>query len=82
VDARPTGTVTSAQRMLGVLREFGWLFHPTKCVVTTSALQTFVALGTLVDLVAYTYAVPPATLTRIRTGLTALVTGPPPGRCP
>jgi hypothetical protein len=50
---------------------------PTKRVVTTSALQTFVALGTLVDLVAHTYAVPPATLTRIHTGLTALVTGPP-----
>jgi hypothetical protein len=71
------GTVTSAQRVLGVLREFGWLIHPTKCVGTTSALQTFVALGTLVDLVAHTYAVPPATLTRILAGLTTLVTGPP-----
>jgi hypothetical protein len=67
------GTVTSAQRMLNVLREFGWLIHPTKYVGTTSALQTFVALGTLVDLVAHTYA----TLTQIRVGLTALVTGPP-----
>jgi hypothetical protein len=38
-------TVTLAQRMLGVLREFGWLIHPTKCVGTSSALQTFVALG-------------------------------------
>jgi hypothetical protein len=75
-------TVTSAQRMLGVLHEFGWLIHPTKCVGTTSALQTFVILGTLVDLMAHTYAVPPATLTRILAGLTALVTGPPRGRCP
>ena len=52
-------TVTSAQRMLGTLREFGWLIHPTKCVGTSSALQTVVASGTLVDLVAHTYAVPP-----------------------
>jgi hypothetical protein len=75
-------TVTSAQRMLGVLHELGWLINPTKFVVTTSALQTFqvVALGTLVDLVAHTYAVPPATLTRIHTGLIALVTGPPGSR--
>jgi hypothetical protein len=70
-------TVTSAQHMLGILREFGWLIHPTKCVGTSSALQTFVALGTLVDLVGHTYAVPPATLTRILAGLTALITGPP-----
>jgi hypothetical protein len=66
------GTVTSAQRMLSVLREFGWLIHPTKCVGTTSAIQVFVALGMLVNLVAHTYAVPPATLTRILAGLTAL----------
>jgi hypothetical protein len=71
------GTVTSAQRMLCILCKFGWLIHPTKCVGTSSALQTFVALGTLVDVVAHTYAVPPATLTRIRAGLTSLITGPP-----
>jgi hypothetical protein len=35
------------------------------------------ALGTLVDLVAHTYAVPPATLTRIRAVRPALITGPP-----
>jgi hypothetical protein len=69
--------------MFGILREFGWLIHPTECVGgTSSTLQTFVALGTLVDLVARTYAVPPATLTRIRAGLTVLITGPPTGRCP
>ena len=70
------GTVAAAHRMLGILREFGWLIHPTKCVGTSSAVQAFVALGTLVDLATHTYSVPPATLTRLREGLTALITGP------
>ena len=71
----PHGTVTAAQRMLAILRNFGWLIHPTKCVGTSSAVQTFVALGTLVDLVTHTYVVPPATVDRILSGLSALVSG-------
>ena len=53
------GAVESAQQMIRLLTEFGWLIHPTKCVGTSEAAQTFVALGTLVDLATQTYAVPP-----------------------
>ena len=73
----PHGTITAAQRMLAILRDFGWLIHPTKCIGTSTAVQTFIALGTLVDLVTHTYVVPPATVDRILSGLSALVTGPP-----
>jgi hypothetical protein len=69
--------VNSAQRMIHALQEFGWLIHPTKCVGTTTAVSAFVALGTLVDLASQTYAVPPATLSRIMHGVTTLLTGPP-----
>jgi hypothetical protein len=71
------GALTSAQRMLAVLGEFGWLIHPTKCVGTTAPAQLFVALGTLVDLVTHTYSVPPTTVDRLLHGITALLTGPP-----
>jgi hypothetical protein len=69
--------VESAQRMLRILRAFGWLIHPTKCVGTSTAESAFVALGTLVDLAAQTYAVTPATLSRILHGVSTLLTGPP-----
>ena len=69
--------VESAQRMICILREFGWLIHPTKCVGTTEAAQAFVALGTLVDLATQTYTVPPATVARILHGISTLLTGPP-----
>ena len=69
--------VESAQRMLRILRAFGWLIHPTKCVGTSTAESAFVALGTLVDLATQTYAVTPATLSRILHGVSTLLTGPP-----
>ena len=69
--------LTSAQRMLAILGKFGWLIHPTKCVGTTVPAQLFVALGTLVDLATHTYSVPPATVDRLLSGITALITGPP-----
>ena len=71
------GAVTTAQQAIHILREFGWLIHPTKCVGTTEAAQVFTALGTVVDLASQLYAVPAATLGRIRAGITALLTGPP-----
>ena len=71
------GALTSAQRMIAVLGEFGWLIHPTKCVGTTEPAQLFVALGTLVDLATHTYSVPPATVDRLLSGITSLITGPP-----
>jgi hypothetical protein len=71
------GAVSSARRLVHTLRQFGWLVHPTKCVGVSEAAQTFVALGTLVDLATHTYAVPPATVDRILAGVTALLTGPP-----
>ena len=74
-DAR--GAVTSAQRMIHILQEFGWLIHPTKCVGTSVAAQTFSALGTLVNLLTQTYSVPPATVDRILSGITALLSGAP-----
>ena len=69
--------LTTAQNIIHALREFGWLIHPTKCVGTVTAESAFIALGTLVDLATQTYAVPPATLSRILHGATALLTGPP-----
>ena len=71
------GALTSAQRMIAVLRDFGWLIHPTKCVGTSEPAQLFVALGTLVDLATHTYSVPPATVDRLLSGITKLLTGPP-----
>ena len=71
------GAVESAQRMIRCLRAFGWLIHPTKCVGTSTAESAFVALGTLVDLATQTYAVPPATVSRILHGISTLLTGPP-----
>ena len=69
--------VQSAQQMIRILTDFGWLIHPTKCVGTTEAAHAFTALGTLVDLATQTYAVPPATVGRILHRITALLTGPP-----
>ena len=69
--------VASAQQMIRVLSEFGWLIHPTKCDGVSEAAHSFVALGTLVDLATRTYAVPPATVDRMLHGISALLTGPP-----
>ena len=71
------GAVQSAQQMLRILADFGWLIHPTKCVGTSEAAQAFTALGTLVNLATQTYAVPPATIDRILHGITALLSGSP-----
>ena len=71
------GALQSAQFMLRTLRQFGWLIHPTKCVGVSEAVQSFTALGTLVDLATQTYSVPAATVDRILSGLTALTTGGP-----
>ena len=71
------GVMDTAQQAISILRELGWLIHPTKCVGTTEAAQIFTALGTLVDLASQLYAVPTANLGSIRGSITALVTGPP-----
>jgi hypothetical protein len=66
--------------MLGWLihpTKFGWLIHPTKCIGASEEAQSFTALGTLVDLATQTYAVPPATINSILSGITALLPGPP-----
>ena len=68
------GALQSAQFMLRTLRQFGWLIHPTKCVGVSEAVQTFTALGTLVDLATQTYSVPAATVDRILPGLAGVVT--------
>jgi hypothetical protein len=76
------GAIESAQQMISILSELGWLMmqliHPTKCVGTSEAAQTFTALGTLADLATQTYAVPPATIDSILSSFTALLTGNPP----
>jgi hypothetical protein len=71
------GAIESAQQMISILSELGWLIHPTKCVGTSEAAQTFTALGTLADLATQTYAVPPATIDSILSSFTALLTGNP-----
>ena len=69
--------LTGAQHMLHILQSFSWLIHPTKCVGTSVAVRAFTALGTLVDLATQTYSVPPATVDRILSGISALLAGPP-----
>ena len=71
------GAVSSARRMVHILGEFGWLVHPTKCVGLTEAVQSFKALGTIVDLATQMYSVPPDTVARILAGIESLMTGPP-----
>ena len=67
----------AAQMLINVLRRFGWLIHPTKCVGTTSPVQVFQALGTVVDLATQTFSVPADTVRRILEAAQALATGPP-----
>jgi hypothetical protein len=74
------GAIESAQQMIHILSdsEFaGWLIHPTKCVGTSEAANTFTALGTFVDLSTQTYAVPPATIGSILSSIATLLTGSP-----
>ena len=68
--------LASGGRLIQVLRRFGWLVHPTKCVGVRVAVRSFVALGTLVDLAAQTFSVPPATVDRITEAALALASGP------
>lgn len=69
-------SLASAQTLIHVLRRFGWLIHPTKCVGTSVAVQAFQALGTWVDLLTQTYSVPPDTVRRILEAAERLATGP------
>jgi hypothetical protein len=69
-------SLADAHMLINVLRRFGWLIHPTKCVGTSIAVQAFQALGTWVDLQSQTYSVPPATMHRILQAAAALATGP------
>ena len=65
----------AAQRLIAILRRFGWLVHPTKCTGTSEAVQAFRALGMWVDLATQTFAVPPDMVLRILDAATALATG-------
>jgi hypothetical protein len=71
--------LNAAQTLIRVLRRYGWLVHPTKCVGTTSAVQAFRALGTVVDLATQTFseAVPNSTVRSILDAAHALATAPP-----
>ena len=71
------GAVQMAQLMIRILKNFGWLIHPTKCVGTSEAIQTFVALGTQIDLAAQTYSVTADKLSGILSAAQTLLTGPP-----
>ena len=71
------GALGAAQVILSVLRRFGWLIHPTKCVGMSAAVQVFQALGTIVNLATQTFAVPPDKVRRIVEAAQALATGPP-----
>jgi hypothetical protein len=69
-------SLSSAHTLIAVLRRFGWLVHPTKCIGTSVAVQAFQALGVWVDLLTQTYSVPPAAVRRILDAAEALATGP------
>lgn len=71
------GALSAAQVIINVLRRFGWLIHPTKCVGTSAAVQVFQALGTVVNLATQTFSVPPDTVKRIVEAAEAFATGPP-----
>ena len=72
----PSGAVRvdspAAQRLIAILRRFGWLVHPTKCTGTSEAVQAFRALGMWVDLATQTFAVPPDMVSRILDAATTL----------
>jgi len=78
VFAAPTApeALAAGNTLVRVLRRFGWLIHPTKCVGVTTAVRSFVALGTLVDLSAQTFSVPAAAVDRILAAALALASGP------
>ena len=56
--ASSRASLSSAHTLIAVLRRFGWLVHPTKCVGVSEAAQAFQALGVWVDLLTQTYSVP------------------------
>jgi len=76
--ARATGrgAIQMAQLMIRIMRQFGWLVHPTKCVGTSEALQSFIALGTTVNLASQTYSVTADKISCILSEAEALLTGP------
>ena len=78
VFAAPTApeSLRAGNTLIRVLRRFGWLIHPTKCVGVEVAVRSFVALGTLVDLAAQTFSVPAATVSRILAAALELASGP------
>lgn len=63
--ASARASLASGHTLIAVLRRFGWLVHPTKCVGISEAAQAFQALGVWVDLVTQTYSVPPAAVQHI-----------------
>ena len=71
------GAVQMEQHMIRMLKNFWWLIHPTKCVGTSEAIQTFVAQGTQIDLAAQTYSVTADKLSGILSAAQALLMGPP-----
>lgn len=75
--ATARGALSAAQMIINVLRRFGWLIHPTKCVGTSHAVQVFQALGTIVNLATQTFSVPPDTVRRIMDAAETFATGPP-----
>ena len=74
-------TLSAAMKMLHILPRFGWLVHPTKCQGVASAIQRFVALGTMVCLASQTFSVPPATAERVERDGRALLAAPGPVEC-
>ena len=74
--ATPREALSAAQKTLHLLPRFGWLVHPAKCTGVAEALSSFRALGTIVDLAAQAYHVPPDTIERILTKAAAMAAGP------
>jgi hypothetical protein len=61
--------------MFRILRKFGWLVHPTKCVGLHVPVSIFVALGTLIDLETQRYRVTEDTIARIAAKALSLLQG-------
>ena len=69
-------SLSTAQILLHPLQRFRSLVHPTKPVGTTTAIQSFQALGTLLDLATQTLSVPPARMQGTTSAARLLAEGP------
>lgn len=68
--------LSQARQMVRVLGEFGWILSLKKCVGLLESVQSFTALGFVIDLAHQRFIVKPETVKRIRDKAKALLAGP------